>query len=375
MASLLRPATPTELGIDARRWQDVLAFANSLVSDGTLPALAFQVHRHGRATDVACFGCRDLAGQHPLHMDQRFLVASLTKPVVAMAVLLLVERGDLSLNDRVVDWVPEFSEAPKRNITIRHLLTHTSGLPDMLPNNAELRRLHSPISTFVSGTCHAPLEYQPGRSTQYQSMGYALLEPIIERATGQRCRDFLRDAVFIPLEMSHTCLGTEPGESRDDIAELHVPPMQHGGGEWNWNSEYWQCLGATWGGLISTVADLSRFCACILADGHGPAGRVFSSATIRTATENRLHDFSGIPVETRNTRGWGCGWRFNWLDHRSCFSDLLPATTIGHWGATGTLFWLDPASNISAVLLSTRPVEKNASRLTHLSNTIVAAFH
>ncbi len=371
---MLVTAEPDPLDLHPGRWLEVLKFAAALVDQRALSALAFQVQRHGRATPVVALGFCDQERTRPLSSDTRFLVASLTKPVVAMAVLRLVERGLLSLNDRVLDWLPEFSEAAKRNITIRQLLTHTSGLPDMLSNNAQLRQQHAPMSAFVAGTCAAPLEYAPGRGVQYQSMGYALLDPIMQRASGQRTRDFIRETIFEPLEMHHTCLGTAPGEDRSDIAELSIPPEQLGGGEWNWNSEYWQQLGAPWGGMISTVNDLSRFCACILAQGLGPQGPVWSPATVAMATENRLYDFPGIPPESQRSRGWGCGWRLNWLDHRSCFSDLLPATAFGHWGATGTLFWIDPTSQTAAVLLTTQPIERQASKLTHLSNAIVSAL-
>lgn len=365
---------PRDVGLNPRSWQTVLELAQKLVDDGDLPALAFQVQQGLKATPVVALGHADSDRQVPLHRSHRFLVASLTKPIVAMAVLQLVERGLLTLNDRVVDWLPEFSEAAKRNITIRHLLTHTSGLPDMLPNNAQLRQEHAPVAAFVEGTCHVSLDYVPGRDSRYQSMGYALLDPIIQRASGRRCREFLRENIFQPLGMTQTCLGTEPGDDRSDIAHLQVPPEQLGGGAWNWNSEYWHQLGAPWGGLISTVEDLSLFCACINTDGSSPQGKVFSPATVRMATENRLYDYPAILPETRDSRGWGCGWRLNWLDHRSCFSDLLPASVVGHWGATGTLFWIDQVQQTAAVLLTTQPIERNASPLTRLSNAIVAAF-
>ncbi|MCA8992250.1 MAG: beta-lactamase family protein [Planctomycetaceae bacterium] len=372
---MLTIGAPQAAGLNDSRWIKVLELGESLVAQGEFPELSFQVQRAGQATEVHTFLREESSGGvKKLESPRRYLVASLTKPIVAMGVLLLVEDGLLSLNDRVSDWIPEFSEASKRNITIRNLLTHTSGLPDMLPNNAELRKLHSPIATFVEGACHALLEHLPSRGVQYQSMGYALLTPIIERASGVGIKEFFRTRIFDPLEMDRTCLGTSEGDNRTDIAEVQTPPEQMGGGEWNWNSEYWHQLGAPWGGLISTTEDLSKFCASVLANGIGPNGRVFSSALVRTATGNRLDDFPEIDPVQRRTRAWGCGWRHNWPDHRSCFSDLLPANAIGHWGATGTLYWLDLDRKISAVLLTTQPVERSKSKLTHLSNAIVAAF-
>ncbi len=148
-----------------------------------------------------------------------------------------------------------------------------------------------------------------------------------------------------------------------------VPDAQAGGVDWNWNSRYWRSFGAPWGGAITTTSDMSRFCQC-LAQGGEP---LFSPATVREATTNRLLDFPGIPDGDRRSRGWGYGWRMNWKDHRSLFADLLPAEAYGHWGATGTLCWIDPERELSAVLLSTRSVEREVSPLTRLSNMICAA--
>ncbi len=210
-----------------------------------------------------------------------FLVASLTKPVVAMAALLLVERGQISLSDRVVDLIPEFETSSKRAITLRHLLTHTSGLPDMLPNNRALREANSPRSSFLEGTCAVMLDFAPGHGVQYQSMGFVLLGEIIRRVSGRPCGEFVRSEIFEPLEMSDSVLGvpddwyegTPPKMAR--MAGIQVPADQQQGTHWNWNSRYWQQLGAPWGGMISTPTDLAKFGLMMLTGARGrrwPAG-------------------------------------------------------------------------------------------------------
>jgi CubicO group peptidase (beta-lactamase class C family) len=319
--------------------------------------------------------------------DPIFLVASLTKPVVAMAALLLVERGELSLNDRIADIIPAFAGADRKTTTIRHLLTHTSGLPDMLPNNRALRAANAPLERFVEGACGVTLDFPPGRGTQYQSMGFALLGYIIQQVSGLTCAEFLKQNLFDPLGMYDTCLGLPDEHSaasrigadlsslRSRIAEVRLPPEQADAAGWNWNSPYWRSLGAPWGGMFSTVHDLLIFCRMILRGGDYGGERVFSPATIAAATTNQLEYFHDIPDADRRTRGWGFGWRLNWPAHNTCFSDLLSDRAFGHWGATGTLFWIDPERDAAAVLLSTQPLDFGSGPiLTRLSNLITASL-
>ena len=374
--AVLETVSPEELGLSGSRWQVLLANVEKLCRDRSLTALALQVQRRGLTTVPLAFGSRTLDGSSPLAPENGFLVASLTKPVMAMATLLLVERGQLSLNQRVVDLLPKFCDAPKRPTTVRHLLTHTSGLPDMLPNNQELRKAQASLARFVDETCQADLGFPPGRGVQYQSMGFALLGPIVEQIAGMDYRKFVRREIFQPLGMKHTRLGLfeESGE-HISLAEVDVPDSQKGGTDWNWNSRYWRQLGAPWGGMVSTASDLSRFCRAMLDGGRLAGGeRLFSPQTIQLATTNRLGDFPAISEADRRTRGWGCGWRMNWKDHRGTFGDLVPDQAIGHWGATGTLFWIEPEQEIAVVLLSTTPLSDDTSPLVRISNQIAAAF-
>jgi CubicO group peptidase (beta-lactamase class C family) len=320
--------------------------------------------------------------------DSLFLVASLTKPIVAMATLLLVERGELCLNDRIADIIPGFAGADRKATTVRHLLTHTSGLPDMLPNNRALRAANAPLERFVEGACGVTLDFPPGRGTQYQSMGFALLGHIIQQVSRVSCGEFLRREMFAPLGMHDTCLGLPDDESAaasrsgtdsvsllSRIAEVRLPPEQADAAGWNWNSPYWRSLGAPWGGMFSTVHDLLIFCRMILRGGMYGGERVVSPAMIAAATTNQLEYFHDMPDADRRTRGWGFGWRLNWPAHATCFCDLLSDRAFGHWGATGTLFWIDPQRDAAVVILSTQPLDFGSGpKLTRLSNMIAAAL-
>src|SRR5713226_71553 len=139
--------------------------------------------------------------------DTVFLVASISKPMTVAGVMLLADRGKLALSDPVRRFIPEFSGGDRELMKIEHLLTHTSGLPDMLPENTDLRRRHAPLTDFVAATCKTPLLFPPGTKVSYQSMGILLASEIAQRITGMPFRQFLRREVFLPLGMRDTSLG------------------------------------------------------------------------------------------------------------------------------------------------------------------------
>ncbi len=364
------------VGLDPKKWSKVLESAEQLTQNDKIPALAIQVQRRGLTTGSHVFGRKTISGTEPIDNQSRFLIASLTKPMVAMAVLLLAERGQLALNQRVSDIVPEFKGANKRQITIKHILTHTSGLPDMLPNNRELRAANSPLSKFVSETSATEMVFPCGQNAQYQSMGFALLGPVIENISGMPYASFIQQELFDVLGMTRTALGLRGDDLNDEnIAEPRVPHDQIHEESWNWNSHYWRTFGAPWGGVLATSQDVSQFCRCMLTLGLTQSGeQLFNPGTVENATTNRLNDFPDIPEPVRRTRGWGYGWRMNWPDHRGSFGDFLGPKVYGHWGATGTLFWLDPETETALVLLSSQPYDRSVSPLVPLSNMISAAF-
>jgi CubicO group peptidase (beta-lactamase class C family) len=370
------------IGLDPRRWRRALELASEWCRRGLIPASAVVCGRSDRATRTYVFGQQTLdAAGGPAREDAIFLVASITKPIVAMGALLLVERGQLSLDDRVCEIVAQFRGRGKYGVTVRHLLTHTSGLPDMLPNNRELRESHAPLEEFVKGACAAEMGFPPGRGARYQSMGFAMLGEIIHSVVGRPCSDFLRTEIFEPLWMNDTSLGatdewfTEGDGRGARIAEIRVPEDQREPGlDWSWNSRYWRCLGVPWGGILSTPADLARFAQMMLAGGALDGTRVFSKAVVEAATRNQLVGMSGVPPADRECRPWGFGWRLSWPGFSPYFGDLLGPRMYGHMGATGTVMWMDPDRDAFAVILTTEPQEPHGTYLSRLSNAIAAAL-
>jgi CubicO group peptidase (beta-lactamase class C family) len=382
---MLEIDTPRGVGLDPVRWERALKLIQSWCDARLIPAAGVNVIRGGKTTGTRLFGRQTLAADSPpVREDAIFLIASITKPIVACGALLLVERGLLALDDRVEDYIPLFRRDDKHDVTIRNLLTHTSGLPDMLPINIELRANHAPLSEFVAGACQCPLSFSPGHGVQYQSMGFALLGEIIRQVSGKSCAQFLHDEFFQPLGMHDTALGAPdawfegPALKVERIAEVRIPEGTEMADEnsrhWNWNSRYWRQLGVPWGGLLTTPADLGRFGRMLLGQGRLDDARVLSRASVQAATRNQLEAMRDIPADDRRTRPWGLGWRLNWAAHSANFGDLLGPRSYGHWGATGTLIWMDPDLDACAILLTTKPQEPAGSYLARASNAIAAAM-
>ncbi|MGA1197265.1 MAG: serine hydrolase domain-containing protein, partial [Candidatus Latescibacterota bacterium] len=179
------------VGLDGHILNQANDLLQAEINAGNITAAALLVARHGNIVTHQGFGqLSPQKGSPQTQPDSIFLLASITKPVTACAFMLLVERGMISLNDPVSLYLPEFKGEDRQKVLVRHLLSHTSGLPDMLPENLELRRANVPLSTFVDRACQTPLLYPPNTSFAYQSKGILLAAEIIERISKQRLRDF-----------------------------------------------------------------------------------------------------------------------------------------------------------------------------------------
>lgn len=372
---------PEEAGFAPDRLQRLYTLLDQAVDRGDIPGAAVLVARRGKA--VAPYAVGRQFPDRPdsqITPDTIFLVASVTKPVTAAAIMLLAERGQLLISDRVCDYLPEFSNRGKERVRIHHLLTHTSGLPDMLPENTELREQHAPLSEFVRRTCELELEFAPGTRIQYQSMGIALLGEIVARVSGQSLPDFLRQELFTPLRMQDTGLGSQ-GLDADRIAHVNVPESMRGT-DWGWNQPYWQKLGAPWGGMFTTVADYFRFCQLFLNGGSYDGVQIFSPATVAAMiTEQTRPIMVAATPELRAGLVWGQMWGLGWAIHgpripdggRTFFGDLSSPTAFGHGGATGTAVWVDPVQEIVYILFTTQPAAVSNGFLGRCSNLVAAA--
>jgi len=324
------------------------------VDAGVLESAVLHVRRGDQVTQQA-FGKAEPGSM--------FLLGSITKPLaVALPVMILVDRGELKLSDHAVKYLPEFDEGARKDITIEQLLTHTSGLPDQLENNNELRARHAPLSDFVKGAMHTPLLFAPGTKYHYQSMGILLAAEIVERVTKMKLPDFLAEEVFTPLGMSRSVLGLGKFKKSDmmPMQTEHAAPEAGAGDpnarDWDWNSDYWRNLGAPWGGAHSSAADVAAFLRSFL----NPDGKVLREAAARLMIQDHTptleaHRGIGFMLGPASL-GKGCSVR-----------------TFGHSGSTGTLAWADPATDTTFVLLTALPKNVSGSLILYPVSDLISA--
>ena len=311
--------------------------------------------RQGKNTFQQAFG---KAG----HADAIFLLASITKTMTAAGVMILADRGELRLSDPVMKFIPKFNEGDRKQITIEQLLTHTSGLPDQLANNTELRSRHAPLAEFVQGAIRTPLLFAPGTKYHYQSMGILLAAEIVERITQTPLPDFLAKAVFAPLGMKHSALGLGSFKLADTIRcqTEHAAPESGAGdpqaASWDWNSPYWRNLAAPWGGAHGSAADVARFLDAFM---H-PSGQVLREETARLMLQNHTPGLSA-----RRGIGFALG--------PEGFGKSCSQQSFGHSGSTGTLAWADPATDTTCIILTSLPSRVSAQTILHPVSDVVAA--
>jgi CubicO group peptidase (beta-lactamase class C family) len=366
-------AEASELGFDPTRLDRAYALLEAWTRSGEVPAGAIVAGRRGKMLAPRWFGrMGPEPDARPIRDDAMFLMASITKPVVYLGAMILVERGLLNLSDKVTRYLPEFAAHHKEDTLVLHLFTHTSGLPDMLPDNTQLRRDHAPLEQYVEQAMRATVPlFRPGTNLSYQSMGTLITAELIRRLSGMPAAEFLQREIFDPLGLESISLGSKPLE-RSRLVRVQVPDYQEP--EFGWNSRYWQELGSPWGGLFSGPADFAVICELMLGGGQAGGVRIVSPATTAAMTRNWLEDLPDIPEPIRRTHPWGLGWRLNHASGGDTFGNLLGRRTFGHFGATGTMVWMDPDSGVFCLLLTSAIREKQPWKLVNLSNAVAAAI-
>lgn len=264
-------------------------------------------------------------------------IASLTKVVgTTTAVMLLVEDGRLELDAPVSRYLPEFSGGSKNHVTLRHLLTHTSGLPAWADLWAK-----TPRASLLEAI-RTPLRWEPGAKVEYSDVGFVVLYAAAEKAAGQPIPELLEERVFGPLGMTSTrfnpgeaCRVCAPTLRRSDGTDVrgtvHDPIARH--------------LNGTAGnaGLFSTAADLGRFASMLANGGQLQGVRVLNEETVREFTQRQPR---------AGTRA--LGWDTPEADGSGAASPQISPRAYGHTGFTGTSLWIDPDRGTWTVLLTNR---------------------
>jgi CubicO group peptidase (beta-lactamase class C family) len=293
-----------------------------------------------------------------LHVDQReksftrafgkatnaeamFLLGSISKPICMTALMTLFDRAEFRLADPVKKFIPQFVGERRDDVTIQHLLTHVSGLPDQLAENNELRSKHATLAEFVQHAVRTPLQFVPGSKYQYSSMAILLAAHVAERISGTDILTLVDRVVFEPLQMRHSAQGLGRFKLEDMVlCQTERAAPESGGGdpkakEWDWNSPYWRKLGAPWGGTHACAPDLARF----LSEFLNETGACLKPETARLMVRN--HNPPGVVPR-------GLAWNVG----LSAGSKGCSEKTFGHTGSTGTIVWADPSTHIICVVLT-----------------------
>src|SRR4051812_18884374 len=192
-------APPLFAALRGKRWDDAAEVLERAAAGKQVDAAVLHVVHRGESF-TRHFG---KAGSG----DAMFLLGSISKPINVTAVMTLFDRGKFQLDDRVKKFLPAFTGGGRDEVTIRHLLTHVSGLPDQLANNDELRKKHAPLKEFAAQAARTRLDFAPGARYQYSSMGILLATRIAEVVSGTDILTLTDRTVFRPLGMKHSAQG------------------------------------------------------------------------------------------------------------------------------------------------------------------------
>ena len=312
--------------------------------EGNIPGAVAAVVRSGHVIGTRAYG---LAAREPerqlMQTHTIFDVASLTKVMATLpAVLLLVERGLARLDDPLVLFLPSFARVGKEKITLRHLLTHTSGLPAHL----HLWQLGLSATEMIEYICDLPLDEQSllGQEAVYSDLGYMMLGEFVRAVSGMSLADFVRVNVFAPLGMYDTSF-LPPPDKKHRIAATEYRSEY---GKYMWgevHDENAHALGGVAGhaGLFSTAADIAAYAAMWLNKGTYRGQQILSPKTVALATAPH--------VGGREPRG--LGWLLPSCTHCSG-GDLVSPRAFGHTGFTGTSLWCSPEDELGIILLTNR---------------------
>jgi len=377
----LSPASPESVGMSAVRLERISRIMNEAVADGDVPGGVALVARKGKVVYQKAFGKSDVEGKRDFQTDDIFRIASQTKAITSTAVMMLWEEGHFRLDDPISKWIPEFrnpqvltkfqysdttfsSQPADREITIRHLLTHTSGIgygvidPDesfrLLYEKAGIEEIASmiPLTTEenVKRIAGMPLHFSPGDKYQY-SMGLDVLGYFIEIISGESFDTFLETRLFKPLGMEDTYFHIPAGKA-DRLVSLLVPgqdgwsdlePNGLGDSDYPISGVTTFCSGG--GGLSSTALDYATFLQMYLNEGELNGTRILSRTTIDFMMDNQIGDLWG-------DRGSYYGLAFGVVDPiGEGKGGQGSAGTFSWGGAFNTSYFADPEEEVIGVIL------------------------
>jgi CubicO group peptidase (beta-lactamase class C family) len=357
-------ASPESVGFSADGLKALQQTMRGLVDDGKLAGVTTLVARHGKVVYLDAYGVQDLTTRKPVARDTIFRLASMTKPIVGVAMMMLWEQGKWTLDDPVAKHIPEFGglkvatpsgEVPQiKPMTMRQLMSHTAGF-DVNAGYAKLNipDRNQPLQAMIDRLAKLPLAAQPGSDWRYgpsvDIQGY-----IVEKLSGQPLDVFLRTNIFEPLGMNDTGFSVEKSKV-DRVTSIFTygPDKRVIGAtaaqEQRGDPSSKPVFLSGSGGLLSTTDDYFRFAQMVLNGGEANGKRFLKASTVQLMRKNVLAD--GVAVDTYGPSQPGIGFG---LDFAIVMDPAAAKTPEGkdsfYWGgAFGTWFWLDPENDVVVV--------------------------
>ncbi len=334
------------------------------IDEGEISGAVSLVVRDGKIVTFEAQGVSDFKTERSMQKDDLFWIASMTKPMAGVALMMLVEEGKVNVHDLVETHLPEFKDMwmidresedtlvlkrPSRKITILDILTHTAGVP-----NVDEPRGHTTLAELTALVSQQPLEFEPGSRWKYSTAGTNTVGRIVEVVSGQRFEVFLQERLLNPLGMYDTTFFPTKNQVQriaksylkdDETPELTEIPVHFVIGEL-WDTQRTVKPG---GGLFSTADDMRRFYQMMLNGGVWNSRRILSEKSVRELTRTQTGD-----IETGFTEGMSWGLAFQVVKEPQGVTAMLPSGTFGHGGAYATQSWGDPKNDVICILMIQR---------------------
>jgi CubicO group peptidase (beta-lactamase class C family) len=383
---VLPQASPQETGFCPQHSARLMAVLQSEVERQRLPGAVALIARHGKLALFESVGALDPATGTAMPLDAIFRIYSMTKPIVSVAAMMLMEQGKLLLSDQVFKYLPEFAtqqvavvvdgvvqlQAVKRMATIQDLLRHTAGLTYEFMGSAPVQRQYAQVrvgsrertnAEFCQQLAALPLMFEPGTVWEY-GRATDVLGRVIEAVSGQTLGDYLRAAIFKPLGMTETGF-TVPPEHHHRIAEPFARDPEGGVQMRVLDVREDAAMESGGGGLASTAMDYARFLQFMLNKGELDGVRLLGPRTIDFMTADHL---GSIPINSGASHDLlppGHGFGLGFAVRKDLGVAAVPGSVGTYfWGGmAGTTFFVDPAEDLFACLMLQAPNQREYYRM------------
>jgi CubicO group peptidase (beta-lactamase class C family) len=347
-AGAIPKADPASVGLDGTKLGKIADAMDAHVSAKEISGAVMLVVKDGKVAYEEAVGHCDIAAARPMKADTIFAIASMTKPITGTAVMILVDEGKLSLDDPISNFIPEFKNAKLKNgdalqreITVRDVVTHTSGLSGDQQNVGTIQETAKKLA-------ERPLEFQPGEKWMY-SPGLTVAGAVVEIVSKQPFDKFLEERLFAPLGMKDTTFNPSK-QQHERIVKLYKKEGDKLQETSHWINDFSKHREPNpSGGLFSTAADQGAFYAMVLAGGELNGKRILSEKATKELT--KIHSGETKTGFTPGN-GWGIGWCV--VQEPQGPTQHLGKGSAGHGGAFGTQGWMDPTKNMAFVLMIQR---------------------